>query len=167
MIEFLRTLLAAIVEMFKNNGAKPAPTPTKDFDVDLIREWEGLRLSAYQDTGGVWTIGYGHTKTARPEMVITKEQAIDLLYRDVAWAEKAVNKWVSVPLNYNQKSALVSFVFNIGETQFRNSTLLRVLNEGRYDEVGEQLMRWVYDEGVRIPGLVNRRKAERRRFEDD
>lgn len=130
----------------------------------LIKRWEGLRLRAYKDTGGVWTIGYGHTSDAllrvSPGLEITERQASVLLQHDLKEAEETVRRLVTVPLNENQYGALVSFVYNIGEGQFASSTLLRRLNAGDYDEVPRQLLRWVYDNGKRLKGLENRRKAE-------
>ena len=161
MIEFLKSLFEAIITMLRENGA-----PTKTFDVDLIKKWEGLRLAAYQDTGGVWTIGYGHTHTAKPGMVITKEEAERLLWVDVKWAKDAVERYVHVPLTHGQKSALVSFTYNVGVSAFRKSTLLMKLNAGDYAGASDQFMRWVYDNGKRIQGLANRRKDEKRVFDD-
>lgn len=136
----------------------------KGFDTDLIKRWEGLELEAYLDTGGVWTIGYGHTKTARPGQRITKAEADYLLAKDVKWASEAVEKRVKVPLNRNQRSALVSFVYNIGESQFASSTLLKKLNNSDYAGAAKEFMRWVYDNGRFIKGLQNRRREEFKTF---
>lgn len=126
----------------------------------FIEEEEGLRLNAYQDSGGVWTIGYGHTGAdAYAGRVITAEQAKDMLLKDVSWAVADVNRLVKVPLTQNQANALFSFDFNIGTGQFTTSTLLRRLNQGRYQDVPEQLMRWLYDNQGN-PVLKNRRTAE-------
>lgn len=158
-------MIGKFLDFFRTMFVKPKKDE-KSFDVDLIREWEGLRLEAYLDTGGVWTIGYGHTKTAKQGMVISKQQAEDLLWQDVEWADKAVKALVNVPLNHNQRSALVSFVYNIGTTQFRNSTLLRKLNKGDYQGASKEFLRWTYDNGKFIQGLKNRRRAELKRFLD-
>lgn len=128
--------------------------------LDMIKRWEGLRLRAYQDMGGVWTIGYGHTHTVVPGMAIDRAEAERLLRVDVAWAEEAVDRLVRVPLNTNQRAALISWVYNIGETQAASSTLMEALNAGEYDAVPGQLARWVYDEGRIIKGLQNRRADE-------
>lgn len=127
---------------------------------DLIKRWEGLRLKSYQDTGGVWTIGWGHTRTARPNMEITEAKAEELFEEDLAEHIRYVKQFVKVPLNEYQLGALASFVFNIGPTQFSKSTLLKKLNQGLYEEVPAQLQRWVFDNGKRLNGLVNRRAAE-------
>ena len=129
-------------------------------DVSLIKQWEGLRLEAYTDFGGVWTIGYGHTATAHRGMRITEEEAERLLRVDVAWAEEAINRNVKVDLTQNQYDALASWVYNLGETNLRRSTLLRKLNGGDYRGAGKEFLRWNKDEGVTLDGLTRRREAE-------
>lgn len=126
----------------------------------LLRQWEGLRLEAYQDSGGVWTIGYGHTKTAHEGMKITKAKAEALFKSDLAPFEAAVERLVTVDLTDHQFGALVSFAFNVGEGAFARSTLLKKLNAGDYDAVPGQLARWNKAGGKVVPGLVNRRAAE-------
>jgi lysozyme len=133
-----------------------------DNGIAHIKRWEGFKTRAYLDTGSVWTIGYGHTgkKYAFPNNEITEEKAEELLRQDINWAEDAVNDLVKVVLTQNQFDTLVSFVFNIGKTQFSKSTLLKKLNRGQYDEVPSELAKWKYDNGKVITGLVNRRAAE-------
>lgn len=127
----------------------------------LVQKHESCRLKAYRDTGGVWTIGWGHTgKHVVEGMTITQEQADDFLLSDLDWAEEAVCQHIKVELNDNQFAALVDFVFNEGETQFAKSTLVRVINNGAYDEVPNQLRRWIYDNGVVLQELRNRREDE-------
>lgn len=128
----------------------------------LIKEIEDLRLVAYPDKkkNGVWTIGWGHTKGVKPGMVISEAEAEELFREDVAWVEKSINDSVKVPLNQNQFDALASLVFNIGETAFETSTLLKVLNRSRYDLVPSQMVRWCYDDGIYVPGLETRRHKE-------
>src|SRR5271165_5063255 len=93
--------------------------------LELTKRFEGLRLKAYQDDGGVWTIGYGHTgKDVKPRMTITEAKADDLLRSDVHTAVDAVSRLVTVPLTQGQFDALVDFVFNLGPTKFAGSTLL-------------------------------------------
>lgn len=128
--------------------------------IALIKQWEGLRLRAYQCSAGVWTIGYGHTGNVRAGMEITEEGADALLVSDIAKFERAVAQAVEVPLTQHQFDALVSFVFNVGEGAFKGSTLLRKLNAVQYDAVPAELMRWVHAGGKRVQGLVNRRAAE-------
>jgi lysozyme len=136
-----------------------------DETVRLIKQWEGFRAEAYLCPANKWTIGYGHTATAmgyraRNER-ITEEQGEVLLTQDLAWAEAAITRLVKVPLTDNQFGALVSWVFNMGETPaVRNSTLLRKLNEGDYTAVPQELLRWNRVSGKVSQGLVNRRAAE-------
>lgn len=122
---------------------------------------EGLKLTAYQDGGGVWTIGVGHTgPEVRKGLIITHSQAMEYLDQDMRYAFRSVCELVKVPLSVNECAALVSFVFNEGRHAFETSTLLRLLNQGKYGEVPSQLMRWVYDDHRKVKGLVNRREAE-------
>lgn len=133
--------------------------------LDLIKKWEGVKLTAYMPTpNDVWTIGYGHTKTARPGMTITLQQAEELLVQDLKWVEEALAKHVKVPLNQNQYDSLASFVYNLGETNFASSTLLRKLNAGDYLGAADQLPRWNKQKGKVLRGLTNRRAEERSLF---
>lgn len=128
---------------------------------DLTKESEGLRLKAYQDTGGVWTIGYGQTgKWVISGLTCTKEQAEQWLNQRYLEIEKQIKSVVHVSLNENQLGALIDFVYNLGIGQFSSSTLLQLLNQGNYDGACDQLARWVYDNGRQLPGLVTRRKRE-------
>jgi len=129
---------------------------------DLLKEREGLKLHAYKDGGGVWTIGYGHTGNVKSDDRITERQASDLLSKDVVWAEDAV--WSNyAPVNslyQHEFDALVSFVYNVGEPRFKRSTLLRELNRGALLAVPQEMMRWNRVKGQRSEGLVNRRLSE-------
>lgn len=127
----------------------------------LIKKWEQLRLEAYLPTpNDVWTIGWGHTKGVKKGQRISRTQAQTFFEEDVGWAVHAVNKNVKVGLTQNQFDTLVSFVFNIGETDFRSSTLLRKLNAGDYEGAAEQLPRWNKQKGKILRGLVRRRAEE-------
>ena len=128
------------------------------------KEFEGLRLNAYRDIGGVWTIGYGHTGNVIPGMTITQAEADDLLRKDVHWAVDCVNRAVTVPVSQNQFDALVDFTFNIGCGAFRNSTLLRRLNAKNYAEAAEEFTRWKFVQGVEVAGLLRRREADKKLF---
>ena len=131
----------------------------------LTEQSEGLRLSAYQDSGGVWTIGYGHTgPDVTPGMVITAAQAQTLLQADLKTAENAVSDLVQVALTPNQFSALVDFVFNVGEAALAGSTLLALVNRGDFAGAADQFGKWVYAAGQELPGLVTRRAAEKALF---
>lgn len=128
--------------------------------IDLIKRWEGCRTNSYLCPAGVWTIGYGHTKTAKPNQIISHLKAEELLQEDLRKFEDAVRHLVKVPLNQNQFDALVSFTFNVGIGAFKNSTLLRFLNQKKYSMAADQFHRWVNAGGKKLPGLINRRKQE-------
>lgn len=112
--------------------------------IDLIKKWEGFRSRSYLCPANKWTIGYGHTHTAKPNQEITLSGAEKLLGQDLIVYEEAVRNLVKVPLNQNQYDALVSFCFNVGRGAFSQSTLLRVLNESNYREAAVQFSRWVH-----------------------
>lgn len=137
---------------------------TGSMGINLIKYYEGLRLKAYQDTGGVWTIGYGHTKGVKKGMVITEERAEELLREDLLEAEQAVYQLVPYGLAQHQFDALVSFVFNVGKNAFKKSTLLRLMLIGDILGASQQFGRWVYDNGKKLNGLIERREAERKLF---
>lgn len=127
----------------------------------LLERLEGFRSTPYRDTGGVWTIGFGHAiKKGEHFTSITREQALALLNEDSAFAQNAVNDCVTVPLEQHQFDALVSFVYNVGERAFKGSNLLKRLNKGQCQEVPTELRRWRFDNGHPVPGLSRRREAE-------
>lgn len=132
--------------------------------LSLLKAHEGCRLKAYMDTGGVWTIGYGHTEGVRAGDTCTQAQAEAWLVEDVVDAEKQVGNGVRVPLTQNQFDALVSLVYNIGGGAFFSSTLLRKLNAGDYTGAAGQFTRWIFDNGMIVNGLVLRRSDERALF---
>jgi len=126
----------------------------------LIKEYEGYSGHAYADTGGVATLGWGHTRGVQMGQSCTPEQAEVWLEADLESAEKDVTAAVKVPLTDNQYAALVSFTFNLGGPALRKSTLLRLLNAGDYAGAGGQFKFWVYDNGKKLKGLIRRRAAE-------
>lgn len=138
--------------------------PSQDA-IDLVKASEGMRLQAYQDTGSVWTIGYGHTRGVRPGQSITEAEADALLIDDLDDAADAVRASVTVPLTQGQFDALCDFVFNLGAGRLRDSTLLRLLNQRKYGEASAQFRFWVMAGGKPLPGLVKRRAAERALFD--
>ena len=149
---------------YKNKNKKISNNGLK-----FIADHEGIILNLYNDPANHATIGVGHLvhhgpiNGSEPEefkVGISKERAMEILRSDVTTAENTVNKLVKVPLNQNQFDALVSFVFNIGETQFASSTLLSKLNQRDYNSVPSQLNRWVHGSGKKLPGLINRRRDE-------
>ncbi len=130
----------------------------------ILKSFEGLRLEAYLDAVGVWTIGYGTTADVVPGMQISQAQAEAFLKRDLATFEAAIANTVTVPLTDDQFSALVSFIYNIGATEFAGSTLLQLLNQKDYLEAADQLLRWNKGGTQELPGLTRRRQAERALF---
>jgi len=137
---------------------------TSNSAIEKIKQWEGLRLRSYQDSAGIWTIGYGHTSDAAfkvgPGQTITEAKAAELLRLDLREAEQAVDDAVTVSLTDNQFGALVSFTFNVGAAALRKSALLKKLNAGAYDAVPAELAKWNKAGGKVVQGLVNRRAAE-------
>lgn len=129
--------------------------------IQLIKDGEGLRLRAYPDTGGVWTIGYGHTGAdVKPGLVISMAQANDLFTVDLAEAATATH-YLFPKATTNQFSALVSFVFNLGQGQVGKSTLRKLHNAGDFASAAKEFDKWVHDNGRKLPGLVKRRAAEK------
>lgn len=128
--------------------------------INLIRQHEGCRLEAYPCPGGVWTVGYGHTRSAHAGLKITQAQAEELLKSDVDKVNMALQKYIQVSLEQRQWDALGSFVFNVGEGAFARSSLLKLLNQGQFADIPAQLMRWTYAKGQQWPGLVRRRRDE-------
>lgn len=134
----------------------------------LIKSFESCRLTAYPDpaTGGdPWTIGFGHTgPDVKKGKTITLPEAEALLVRDVEKVEEGVLKLVRVPLTENQFAALVSFAFNVGLGNLAKSTLLRLVNERRFDLAAGQFASWVFANKRKMNGLVKRRAAEQQLF---
>jgi len=133
--------------------------------IQLIKASEGLRLQAYRCPAGIWTIGYGHTKTAHPGMIITPAQADALFQADCRDVELVLNT-SGLRLNQNQFDALADFVFNFGATKFRSSTFLKIARANPDDQrIAFELRRWnkaTNPQGILIvePGLVVRREKE-------
>ena len=131
----------------------------------LLQAFEGCKLSAYRDGGGVWTIGYGHTRGVADGLTCLQAQADAWLVEDLAPAEQGVTRLVQVPLVQGQFDALASFAFNCGVAAFAASTLLRKLNARDYRGAADEFPRWVHDAPGNVePGLVRRRAQERALF---
>lgn len=144
--------------------------------ITVLKQYEGCVLFAYDDfdppqarrrikpgdkVHGTLTIGYGHTGSdVKPGMTISQQKAEELLTRDLDPFESTVDVAVTVPLNQNQFDALVIFCYNIGQGNFRSSTLVKKLNAKNYDAVPGELMKWTKSKGKKMRGLVNRRAAE-------
>jgi len=133
--------------------------------IALIKRFEGCELKAYQDSVGVWTIGYGHTKEVKEGDEINQEHAEFMLTEEMPEYEGYINNMVKVPLEQNQFDALCSWVYNLGPTNLKDSTMLKVLNEKKYEEVPQQIKRWNKAGGVVLNGLIVRRQAEALLFE--
>lgn len=135
--------------------------------LDIIKKFEGCVLSSYQDIGGVWTIGYGHTKGVTPNQTITQEEAEEYLKQDLEMTELGVNALIKSTVTDNQFSACVSLAYNIGLGAFGGSTLLKQLNtftlspNTRTLAVAERFPDWCKVNGRVIPGLLARRNAEK------
>lgn len=138
---------------------------TSENGLKFIRDHEGCKLTAYKDGGGVWTIGVGHTKGVKAGQTITQAQADTFLASDLAPVESCINQVVTVTLNQNQFDALASFTFNVGESAFKGSTLLKKLNAGDFRGAADQFTRWAYDNNVFVQGLYNRRVDEKALFQ--
>ena len=136
----------------------------------MIRYWEGCELDAYQDGGGVWTIGYGTTcypdgKPVQDGNTCTQEQASSWLASDaVSIAQDPVNSLVTVALSQNQFDALCDFTYNLGQGNLSSSTLLAMLNADEYANAQAQFPRWNQVAGSPSQGLTNRRNAEANLF---
>lgn len=128
--------------------------------LQFIKDAEGCRLKAYQDSVGVLTIGVGHTRGVTEGMTINQEQADALLEDDLEDCYKAIRDYVEVDLTQGQFDALCSFIFNLGVGAFRASTLLRLLNDGDYVGAKAQFRRWDKAGGAVLAGLTKRRAGE-------
>ena len=156
--------------------------------IDLVKSFEGIpdgdpstvNIDPYLDPVSIWTIGWGHAiryggrflkgEADRAQMHalypegITLEQAEALLHADMIDTGRDVSTMLAVPVNDNEFGALVSFAFNLGTGNLRNSTLLKKLNAGDRPAAADQFLRWVRADGRVLPGLVRRRAAERALF---
>jgi len=126
----------------------------------LIKKFEGCELEAYKCPAGVWTIGYGHTKDVKEGDKINKDEANYLLQEEMIEFESYIDDMVEVELNQSQYDALCAWVYNLGPSNLGSSTLLKVLNEGKYEEVPQQIKRWNKANGEVLTGLIRRREAE-------
>lgn len=156
MIYNLMIIAVLMGSLTSNSNIMPTISPK---GIELIKEYEGLRLKPYNDVGRL-AIGYGHTGYVTKTMNITEERAAKLLYADLVHIQKQLRLLISVSVTQNQFDALVSFVYNVGVGAFKRSVLLKELNSGNYTKAANELHRWVYANGVKLAGLVRRRQAE-------
>jgi len=131
----------------------------------LIKQFEFLSLTPYYCPAGFKTIGYGHVIKPHERLYldneITVKEAEKLLDADITEVNLALHKYCYVPLNINQQAALISFIFNCGSIAFKNSTLLKKLNQKEYLEAADEFLKWVNVKGKKLKGLVKRRQIER------
>lgn len=143
--------------------------PINNDALSLIKRWEGCKLTAYRDVVGVWTIGYGHTSMAGPPtvkagMVITQDEADEILKKDLIKYIDAVDNTVKVPVNENMRGAMVSLCYNIGPGAFSKSSLVKKLNAGDVSGAADAFLSWKKAGGRVVQGLLNRRHEERKLF---
>lgn len=136
--------------------------------IDLIKKYEGFKPEAYQDSVGVWTIGYGTTRIdgqpVKAGMTITEDQALQLVQQEVNKLWSQIESITKVNLNQNQMNALVDFAYNLGFNALKSSTLMSKVNAGDFNGAANEFTRWVYAGGKVLPGLVKRREAEKQLF---
>jgi lysozyme len=135
--------------------------------IALIKKFEGCETTAYQDSVGVWTIGYGHTKNVCQGDCITQGEADRMLDEEIAEYEGYINDMVKVDLEQNQFDALVAWVYNLGPTNLSQSSLLRELNNGNIAKVPSEMKRWNKAGGKTLQGLIRRREAESLLFKNE
>ncbi len=134
--------------------------------LELIRNFEGCETDAYQDSVGVWTIGYGHTKGVEEGQTCSFEDAEIMLSQEMEEYEGYINDMVKVDLQQHEFDSLVAWVYNLGPTNLGESTMLKVLNGGQFDRVPDEMKRWNRAGGEVLAGLVRRRQAESLMFQD-
>ena len=128
--------------------------------IELLKHFEGCELKAYQDSVGVWTIGYGHTKGIYEGLEITQSEAEKMLQDELPEYEGYITDKVVPMLQQHEYDALVCWVYNLGPTNLSSSTLLKRLNAGEFKDVPFQMKRWDKAGGQPLLGLTRRRNAE-------
>lgn len=129
--------------------------------VDFVAGWEGFEPKAYRDGGGVWTLGFGRTLGVGPGDTCTLEQAKEWLLADLDRHWEALNEYITREPSQQQGDALLSLAFNVGVRALGESGTMRRFNAGKDDECADRFLFWDMDNGVHVPGLLRRRKAER------
>lgn len=164
-------LAGALLLFSRTRAGQSIIASIMDKAASLVKRWEGLRLTAYKDVAGLWTIGYGHLVKPGERFhpygtvtTITEEEASALLEADMNAARNAVASSVRVPITDNERAALVSLAYNIGGGAFAGSTLVRKLNAGDKAGAADQFLVWANAGGQRVQGLANRRASEREVF---
>ena len=133
--------------------------------IELIKHFEGFKSEPYICAGGYLTIGYGHKLLPSDRYgKVSEERAEIILKKDLLRSERAVLKYINNPLSDDQFAALVSFTFNLGGAALQRSILRQKINYDLYKEAGKEFEKWVYAGGKKLPGLVKRRKTEKKLF---
>ena len=164
---FVSICVCICLYFFKNNTyiqtVEKEIVAVTESTYNLIVDFEGKRNRAYRDTRGLWTTGIGHlikpTEQYLIHAVLTDEQVEELFKSDSKWCDGAIVEAVKVPLNQNQFDALYSLCFNIGETNFKKSTVVRKLNQNDYQGAADAILMW-----NKPAVLEKRRKRERDLF---
>ena len=130
----------------------------------LTEQFEGLRLTAYQDQVGRWTCGYGHTAGVQAGDTCTQAQAEAWLASDVSWAVQCVNLYVKIALTQGEFDSLCDFVFNLGSGSFQHSALLTLVNQRNFEAAAAEFEKWDHAGGQVVAGLLRRRIAEEAEF---
>lgn len=133
---------------------------------ELTESFEGVRLTAYQDSVGVWTIGYGHTEGVHEGMTCTQAQAEEWLVGDVAFTVSYINKRLTSAVTQGEFDALVDFTYNLGVGTLERSGILTSINEGKHDEVAALIPQYDHAGDKVLPGLLRRRDEEVAEFEE-
>ena len=159
----MRAMRLLMTVVRKNNG-ETTNMKTSNEGISLIKKFEGLETTAYRCSANVLTIGYGHTKGVQEGDEWSEAHAEDVLRADLVEFEGYIHDMVNVPLEQCQLDALVAWCFNIGPANAKSSSAIRLLNEGRYEEVPASMRLWnkatVNGEKIVLEGLVRRRNAE-------
>ena len=132
--------------------------------LQLTEQFEGVRLAAYQDQGGRWTLGYGHTAGVQEGDTCTQAQAEAWLAEDVSWAVQTVNLYVKIALTQGEFDALTDWVFNLGSGSFEHSELLQLVNQRNFETAAADFEKWDMAGGQVVAGLLRRRQAEEAEF---
>jgi len=126
----------------------------------MVKHFEGLRLTAYQCSANVWTLGWGHTAGVEQGDYIDQDQAETWLDDDLHSCAMDIHRLVNVPLEQYEFDALSSWVFNLGGTNLKESTMLKVINQDIDGDIVFEMKRWNKSGGQILPGLIKRRDAE-------
>ena len=135
--------------------------------ISLIKSFEGCELTAYRCSANVPTIGFGHTAGVSDGDTCTQEEAETMLAEDLEEFEDYVKNYVESELQQNEFDALVAWTYNLGPANLKESTMLKELNSGNFEEVPRQMKRWNRAGGEVLDGLIRRREAESRLFKGE